>query len=248
MTEQLYGRHAVLECLRANRRTTHRLMLAEGVKDAPILREITSLAQARRIPVAAVPRQTLDAISDHHQGVAMLAAEYTYASVDEMLALASRQGQPPLLLLLDTLQDPQNFGNLIRAADAAGAHGVIIPERRSVAVTPAVVNASAGAVEHLLVARVVNLAREIEGLKQRDVWVAALQADPRAQDLYSADLSGALALIVGSEGEGVSRLLRERADFLLQLPMRGHVESLNASVAGAVALYEIVRQRQAHKL
>jgi 23S rRNA (guanosine2251-2'-O)-methyltransferase len=243
MTDTLYGRHAVLECLRANRRKAHRLTMAEGLKDAPIVREIAGLARQRGVPVASAPRASLDAISDHHQGVALSAADYPYASVDDILAHATARGEPPLILILDALQDPQNFGNLIRAADAAGAHGIVIPERRSVAVTPAVVNASAGAVEHLRVAMVVNLAREVEALKGRDVWVAALQDDPRAQDLYAADARGPLALIVGSEGEGVSRLLRERADFLLKLPMRGQVASLNASVAGAVALYEILRQR-----
>ncbi len=243
MTDTLYGRHAVLECLRADRRKAHRLMMAEGLKDAPILREITALARQRGAPVAAAPRASLDAIADHHQGVAMSVSDYPYAGVDDILAHAAARAEPPLILILDTLQDPQNFGNLIRAADAAGAHGILIPERRSVAVTAAVVNASAGAVEHLRVARVVNLAREVEALKARDVWVAALQDDPRAQDLYAADARGPLALIIGSEGEGVSRLLRDRADFLFKLPMRGRVESLNASVAGAIALYEVLRQR-----
>ena len=241
--DTLYGRHAVLECLRANRRKAHRLLLAEGVKDAPIVRDLTALARERRVPVVNTPRQNLDRISDHHQGVALEATDYPYATVDDILALAAGKGEPPLVLILDTLQDPQNFGNLIRTAEAVGVHGVIIPERRSVEVTPAVVNASSGATEHLRIAQVVNLAREVEGLKERDVWIAALQDDPRAQDLYTSNLRGALALIVGSEGEGVSRLLRDRADFLLKLPMRGQIESLNASVAGAVALYEILRQR-----
>lgn len=243
MMETLYGRHAVLECLRAKRRKAHRLMVAEGVKDAPILRAMRDLAQEVRLPIVSVPRQTLDAISDHHQGVALAVADYPYVQIEDILSHAAGRNEKPLLLILDTLQDPQNFGNLIRAAEATGVHGIVFPERRSVAVTPAVVNASAGAVEHMRVAQVVNLAREVEELKQRDVWVAALQDDPRAQEIYRADLGGALALIVGSEGEGVSRLLRDRADFLLKLPMLGRIESLNASVAGAVALYEVYRQR-----
>jgi 23S rRNA (guanosine2251-2'-O)-methyltransferase len=151
--------------------------------------------------------------------------------------------EPPLIVILDSLQDPQNFGNLIRTAEAVGVSGIVIPERRSASVTPAVVNASAGATEHLRIARVVNLARAVDDLKKQDVWVAALQDDARAQDIYAANLKGALALIVGSEGEGVSRLLRDKADFVVKLPMRGKIESLNASVAGAVALYEVVRQR-----
>jgi len=243
MPEILYGRHAVLECLRANRRKAHRLLIAEGVKDAPIVRDLMALAGERRLAVTRAPRATLDRISDHHQGVALETSAYPYAAIDDMLALAGQRSEPPLLLILDTLQDPQNFGNLIRAAEAVGAHGVVIPERRSVAVTPAVVNASAGAAEHLHIAQVVNLAREIEALKKHDLWIAALQDDPRAQALHASDLRGPLALIVGSEGEGISRLLRDRADYLLKLPMRGKIESLNASVAGAVALYEILRQR-----
>ena len=242
--ERLYGRHAVQECLRAGRRSAHRLLVAEGARQSPTLRDIFTLAEARRIRIDTVPRQTLDAISDHAHGVALEAAEYPYATLDVILELARQRREPPLVLVLDTLQDPQNFGNLIRAADAVGAHGIVIAERRSVAVTPAVVSASSGAVEHLLVARVVNLARALESLKQSDVWIAALQDDPRAQDIYRSDLRGPLALIVGNEGDGVSRLLRDRSDFLLKLPMRGRIESLNASIAGAVALYEVLRQRK----
>jgi 23S rRNA (guanosine2251-2'-O)-methyltransferase len=185
----------------------------------------------------------LDAISDHTHGVVLEVSDYPYADVEGMLQHAQARSESPFLLILDTLQDPQNFGNLIRTADAAGVHGVIIAERRSVAVTPAVSSASSGAVEHLLVSRVVNLARAVDDLKQHDIWVAALQGDMRAQDIYRSNLRGALALIVGNEGEGVSRLLRDKADFLIALPMHGHVESLNASVAGAVALYEALRQR-----
>jgi 23S rRNA (guanosine2251-2'-O)-methyltransferase len=241
--ERLYGRHAVHECLRAQRRTITRLLVAEGARQSPTLREVLALAEKQGVRVENVQRQTLDAISDHNHGVALEVSEYNYSDLDDILELARTRNQPPFILILDTLQDPQNFGNLIRTADAVGVHGVVISERRSVAVTPAVVNASSGAVEHLLVARVVNLVRTVDDLKQREIWVAALQDDPRAQDLYHADLRGALALIVGNEGDGVSRLLRDKSDFLLKLPMHGHVESLNASVAGAVALYEALRQR-----
>lgn len=239
----LYGRHAVLESLRARRRAFRRLWLADGARDAPILRAIEAAARAAGVPIQTAPRDSVDAVSTHAQGVALEAGDYPYASVDDILDLAGVRGEAPLIVILDTLQDPQNLGTLIRTADAAGAHGVIIPERRSAAVTPAVVNASSGAVEHLRVAQVVNLAREIEGLKQRDVWIAALQDDPRSTDLYATDLRGPLALIVGNEGEGVGRLLRDRADYRVRLPMRGAIASLNASVAGAIALYEVVRQR-----
>ncbi len=239
----LYGRHAVLESLRAGRRGFRRLWLADGGRDAPILREIIEAAKAANVPNQTAPREAFDAVSLHAQGAALETGDYPYAAIDDMLALADRRAEKPLILILDTLQDPQNLGSLIRTADAVGAHGVVIPDRRSAAVTPAVVNASAGAVEHLLVAQVVNLAREIDALKKADVWIAALQDDPRATDLYATDLSGGLALIVGNEAEGVGRLLRDKADYLVKLPMRGKIASLNAAAAGTVALYEVLRQR-----
>jgi 23S rRNA (guanosine2251-2'-O)-methyltransferase len=241
--ERLYGRHAVQECLRARRRKITKLLIADGIRQSPTMRDILALAAEQRLRVETVSRQALEAISDHTHGVALEVSDYPYATLDDILQQAESRSEKPFLLILDTLQDPQNFGNLIRAADAVGVHGVVIAERRSVGVTPAVSNASSGAVEQLLVARVVNLARAVDELKERDIWIAALQGDARAQDIYKSDLRGALALIVGNEGEGVSRLLRDKADFLLALPMRGHVESLNASVAGAVALYEALRQR-----
>ena len=231
------------ECLRAQRRAITKLLVAEGARQSPVLREVLALADKQQVRIENVQRQTLDAISDHNHGVALETADYPYAAIEDILDLAQQRHEPPFILILDTLQDPQNFGNLIRTADAVGVHGVVISERRSVAVTPAVVNASSGAVEHLLVARVVNLARVVDDLKGGDIWISALQDDPRARDLYQADLRGPLALIVGNEGDGVSRLLRDKADFLLKMPMHGHVESLNASVAGAVALYEALRQR-----
>ena len=239
----LYGRHAVLESLRAGRRGFRRLWLAEGGRDAPILREIIEAAKAANVPNQTAPREAFDAVSLHAQGVALESGDYPYAAIEDMLALAAGRGEKPLLLILDPLQDPQNLGSLIRTADAVGAHGVLIPDRRSAAVSPAVVNASAGAVEHLLVAQVVNLAREIDALKKADVWIAALQDDPRATDLYATDLRGGLALIVGNEAEGVGRLLRDKADYLVRLPMRGKIASLNAAAAGTVALYEVLRQR-----
>jgi 23S rRNA (guanosine2251-2'-O)-methyltransferase len=243
--ERLYGRHAVQECLRARRRKITRLLVADGLRQSPTMRDILALTSEQHVRVETVNRQVLDAISDHTHGVALEVSDYPYATLADILQRAESRSEKPFLLILDTLQDPQNFGNLIRAADAVGVHGIVIAERRSVGVTPAVSNASSGAVEQLLVVRVVNLARTVDELKERDIWIAALQGDPRAQDIYKADLRGALALIVGNEGEGVSRLLRDKADFLLALPMHGHVESLNASVAGAVALYEALRQRSA---
>ena len=247
--ERLYGRHAVVECLRARRRKILRLLVAEGVQDAPILREMQKLAGEQRVQIGSAKREFFDQVSPHAQGVLLEVEEYPYAEWEDLLITVPRgvgdgsAAESPLILILDSLQDPQNFGNLIRTAEAVGVSGIVIAERRSASVTPAVVNASAGATEHLRIARVVNLARTVDLLKKQDVWVVALQDDARAQDIYSANLKGAMALIVGSEGEGVSRLLRDKADFVIKLPMRGKIESLNASVAGAVALYEIVRQR-----
>jgi 23S rRNA (guanosine2251-2'-O)-methyltransferase len=240
--ERLYSRHAARECLRAKRRAIHRLLIGEGVEDAPIIREIRTLAQAQRIPIATARRDFLATISPHAQGVALEVEDYPYVNLDDLFDCAQERGEPPFILALDGLQDPQNFGNLIRTAEAAGVHGIVIAERRSVAVTPAVVNASSGAAEHMRVAQVINLARAVEDLKARDVWVAALHGESE-RTIYQADLRGPLAIVVGGEGEGVSRLLRDKADFLLRLPMRGQVESLNAAVAGAVALYEALRQR-----
>lgn len=240
--EKLYSRQAVRECLRAQRRAIRRLHIAEGVEDAPIIREIRALAQQQRVPTSSVNRDFLASISRESQGVALEVDNYPYAGLDDIYDVAAERNEPAFILVLDSLQDPHNVGSLIRTADAAGVHGVVLGERRSAGVTPAVVNASSGAAEHMRVAQVVNVARAVDEMKQRETWVAALAGEAK-QSIYQCDLRGALAIIVGSEGEGVHRLLRDKADFLLRLPMRGQVESLNASVAGAIALYEAIRQR-----
>jgi 23S rRNA (guanosine2251-2'-O)-methyltransferase len=241
--DKLYSRHAVRECLRANRRVIRRLHIGEGVEDAPIIREIRALAQKQRVPVSAAKRDFLVAISRDTQGVALEVEDYPYVDIEDILDRAAERGEAPFVLVLDGVQDPHNAGSLIRTADAAGVHGVVIGERRGVGVTPAVVNASSGAAEHMRVAQVVNLARAIDELKRRDIWVSALDGAGK-QTIYEADLRGALALVVGGEGEGVHRVIRDKADFVLRLPMHGQVESLNASVAGAIALFEAVRQRR----
>lgn len=244
MRETLYGRNAVYESLRAGRRQSFSLKLADSVRAADVVDDILALAKAAGVAVERVPRQHLDWLGDvNHQGVVLDASGYPYASVDEMLIEAQRRDQPPLLLLLDLIQDPQNLGSLLRTAEAVGAHGAVIQRRRAAAITPAVVNSSAGAVEHLLVAQVTNLVEVVQRLKTRDVWVAGLEALRVAQRYDRADLTGPLALVVGSEGQGIRRLMRERCDFLIQLPMPGRVPSLNAAVAGSVVLYEVWRQR-----
>ena len=206
---------------------------------------LLGLAERRRVRVEVLDRRELDRrAGDHHQGVAAEADPFAYAHPDDLLAKAEERGEPPLLLALDSLQDPQNFGTLLRTAQACGAHGVLIPEHRAVGVTPAVSNASAGAVEHLLVAQVTNLARSLGELKARGVWVYGLAVDA-GQSYWQADLSGPLALVVGSEATGLGRLVRETCDALVTIPMvQGAIQSLNASVAGSLVLYEVLRQRQ----
>jgi 23S rRNA (guanosine2251-2'-O)-methyltransferase len=257
VVDLLYGRRPIYEALRAGRRRVYKLTLAEGVraKDTDTIGQIMSMAQAAGAVLLRSPRRELDrllasrssGVTPNHQGVVAEASPYTYVELDDILSFAADQNAPPLLLLLDLLQDPQNVGSLLRTAEAVGVHGVVILRRRAVGITPAVVSASAGAVEHLLVARVTNLARTIDELKRHDLWIAGLEADPAARTYDQADLRGPLALVVGSEGSGLRRLVRVKCDFLLQLPMRGRVASLNAAVAGSVTLYEVERQRRAPK-
>jgi 23S rRNA (guanosine2251-2'-O)-methyltransferase len=232
--DRLYGRNSVREALRAGRRRILRLLLSADVDD------IVSIARHRRVPVERVDRRHLDNLvaGGHHQGVIAEADPFPYASPEDLIAFES-----PLLLALDSLQDPQNFGTLLRTAQAVGVSGVLLPEHRSVSVTPAVSNASAGAVEHLQVVRVTNLVRALESLKSQNVWTYGLAVEA-SQPYWTADFSGAACLVVGSEGSGLGRLVRESCDVLVQIPMAaGSVQSLNASVAGSLVLYEAYRQR-----
>ncbi len=244
--EVLYGRNAVAEALRANRRRFYRLLVAQNLARTKAVETVVRLAKQRNVPVIAVERSHINRIFEkeqgHHQGVALEVGAYPYVSWQDMLTFAEHANQKPLLLMLDCLQDPQNVGSLLRTAEVVGVHGVILPKRRAVSVTPAVVNASAGAVEHMHVNRVSNLAQTLERLKRTGVWAVGLEDVPEAIDYTAADLDRPLVLVVGSEGKGISRLLRERCDFLIRLPMRGRTGSLNAAVAGSIALYEIDRQ------
>jgi 23S rRNA (guanosine2251-2'-O)-methyltransferase len=245
MREILYGRQAVRESLRAGRRRPYQLILAEGVRQSDVIGQIVFLAEQAGIETRRIPRQNLRQIGNvHHQGVALETSEYPYTTLDDVMTSSQADERPALLLLLDQLQDPQNVGSLLRSAEAIGVSGIIIQRKRAVDITPAVVHASAGAVEHLKVAQVTNLVNVIEKLKAYDVWVAGLETVPNAQRYDQADLSGPIAIVVGSEGKGLRRLVRERCDFLLQLPMHGQIASLNASVAGSIVLYEALRQRQ----
>jgi 23S rRNA (guanosine2251-2'-O)-methyltransferase len=243
MKENIWGRNAVYETLRADRRQVYKLLVAEGVQERGHLTEAIQMAQQRGVPVQRVKRAALDRITDGHQGIMAEVDDYPYVEIDDMLDLARRRGEPPLILILDVIQNPQNLGTLLRTAEAAGAHGVIIPQRRGVEVTQAVVNASSGASEHVLVAQVVNLVAALTELKAHEIWITGLDNLPEARPLDQADLRGAIGLVVGNEGEGMRRLVRESCDFLVKLPMRGQVDSLNAAVAGSIVLYEILRQR-----
>ncbi|NWG21225.1 MAG: 23S rRNA (guanosine(2251)-2'-O)-methyltransferase RlmB [Chloroflexi bacterium] len=246
MAELLYGRNAVREALRARRRTFQRLLVSAGAQEAGTLGEVVRMAEEAGVPVARVDRRDLDRrIRDaNHQGVLLECGDYPYAELEDCLALAEERGEPALLLMLDHLQDPQNIGTLLRTAEVVGVHGVIIPGRRAAEITPAVVNASSGAVEHLRVAVITNLAAAIEQVQHAGVWVVGVEDDPRAQEYDRVDLDMPLALVLGAEGPGLARLTRERCDFLVRLPMRGQIASLNVAVAGSIVLYHAWRTRE----
>ncbi|WP_298400606.1 23S rRNA (guanosine(2251)-2'-O)-methyltransferase RlmB [uncultured Chloroflexus sp.] len=244
-TELLYGRNAVREALRARRRALRRLVISRSVQESGIIADIIRLAEQASVPVERIERQALDRqLRDaNHQGVMLETGPYPYVEIDECLQAAADRREPALLLLLDHLQDPQNIGTLLRTAEAVGCHGVVIPGRRAAEITPAVVNASSGAVEHLRVAMVTNLAQTIEDLQRTGIWVVGLEQDEAAQDIDTVDLDLPLALVIGAEGTGIARLVRERCDFLVRLPIVGQVGSLNAAVAGSIAIYHAWRQR-----
>lgn len=245
MIEVLYGRNAVRETLRARRRELHRLRVSSGVQETGVIAEIIKLAERAGVPLERVERQVLDKqLRDvNHQGVALEAGAYPYVELEACLALAAERKEAALLLLLDHLQDPQNIGTLLRTAEAVGVHGVALPGRRAAEITPAVVNASSGATEHLQIVLIGNLAQTIAELQRNGVWVVGLENDEAARDFDTVDLDMPLALVVGAEGVGLARLVRERCDFLVRLPIIGHIGSLNAAVAGSIALYFAWRQR-----
>ena len=236
MKEWITGRNPVYEALRAKRRQAFRLLVAKGVKPEGQLPQILQIAQARRLPIEEVPRAQLDALANHHQGVALEASSYPYAALEDLLVYSQRQPEPPFFLLLDALQDPQNLGSLLRTAEAMGVHGVVLPSRQAAQITPTVVHASSGASEHLLIAQY-NLAQAIERMKQLDIWIYGLDQAPSSKTLAELRFDVGLALVVGNEGTGMRQLVRQSCDELLRLPMVGKIESLNAAVAGSIALY-----------
>lgn len=236
------GRNAVTEALRAGT-AIDKLYVAKGDTDRT-LRQIVALAKEAGVVVVDADHRKLDAMSatHAHQGVIAVAAARAYASVEDILAAAEEKGEKPLIVVCDELSDPHNLGAVIRTAECAGAHGVIIPKRRSAGLTAVVAKTSAGAVSYLPVARVPNIPALLEELQQRGIWVFGTAADGTTA-LYDADLKGPAAIVIGNEGSGMSRLVAEKCDFLVSIPMKGHISSLNASAAAAILLYEAVRQR-----
>lgn len=242
MKEWITGRNPVYEMLRAKRRQIIRLLIAEGVKTDVRISEIMQIVKPYKIPVETVRRTQLDSLSDNHQGVAAEVSAYPYSDLDSILKLARQKEQDPFILILDTLQNPQNLGTLLRSAEAFGVHGVLIPLRHATGVTPAVVNASAGASEHMLIASA-NLAQSIDELKKENIWVIGLEGSSAAQPPEKLRLGGPTVLVVGSEGEGMRELVRKSCDVLMRLPLEGKIESLNAAVAGSIGLYLINQAR-----
>lgn len=249
MTELIYGRNAVREALRAQRRVPQRLLVANGAQLTGTLADAVAQAKAQNIPVEMVDKRLLESRLHglNHQGVILECSEYPYSDLDDMLSLAKSRNEMPFILLLDHLQDPQNLGTLLRTAEIVGIHGVIIPGRRAAEITPSVVNASSGAVEHLHIAVVTNLAQSIEKLQKHGVWVVGIEDDEKAQYYDQADLNMPLAVVLGSEGAGMARLTRERCDFMVKLPMHGQIQSLNVAVAGSVVLYHALHARRSAK-
>ncbi len=238
MSEFLYRRNVVLETLRAGRRELRRLWISDDA-DQNSLKDVLAEARRRHVKTDIHPRKELNVIShgDNHQGLALEVGEYPYAEFDEALSRARSANEPPLLLLLDQVQDPANVGRLLRTAEACGVHGVYLPDIGSGEITAAVVTASMGASEHMLITRIGNMARTIDILKKEDVWIVGLDLSPQAQSLGQIDLKRPLGIVVGNEGAGIRRLVRQKCDLLLRLPMRGKVQSLNAAIAGSIVMY-----------
>jgi 23S rRNA (guanosine2251-2'-O)-methyltransferase len=239
MPDFVYGHWAIMEALRANRRQFDQLLITETSEERGVVGDIVALATERGVKVRRVPRRIIDDLSNgaNHQNMALRTGPYPYVDTDDVLSYAASRGEKPFLLLLDLLKDPQNVGSLLRIADAVGVHGVILQERRGVGVTPAVVNASSGAVEHLNIVQVVNLSQTMKELKTNDVWMVGLDMGPNVATMDKTDLNISIGLVLGSEGEGMRRIVRDNCDILVCLPMRGNVASLNVSTVGAVALY-----------
>ena len=243
MSEQIEGRNAVLEAFRSGK-CVDKLFILDSCQDGPV-RTIAREARKKDTIINYVSKERLDQLSETraHQGVIAQVAAYEYSTVEDILAKAEEKGEPPFLILLDNVEDPHNLGAIIRTANLAGAHGVIIPKRRAVGLTSTVAKTSAGAINYTPVAKVTNLVRTMEELKEKGIWFVC--ADMGGESMYRMNLTGPIGLVIGNEGEGVSRLVKEACDFTASIPMKGDIDSLNASVAAGVLAYEIVRQRLA---
>ncbi|WML55523.1 23S rRNA (guanosine(2251)-2'-O)-methyltransferase RlmB [Neobacillus sp. PS3-12] len=239
--EFIIGKNPVIEALKANR-DINKILIAEGSQRGQ-MQQITSLAKESNVLVQFVPKKKLDQITDGiHQGVLAYVAAYQYAELDDLFAAAEAREEPPFFLLLDEVEDPHNLGSIMRTADAVGAHGIIIPKRRAVGLTATVAKASTGAIEYIPVVRVTNMARTIDQLKELGVWIAGTDASG-TEDYRHFDGTLPLGLVIGNEGKGMGRLIRDKCDFLIKLPMVGKVTSLNASVAASLLMYEVFRKR-----
>lgn len=243
MREWITGRNPVYECLRANRRHFYRLLVNKGSDQKGRLGDIIALARKAHLQVEIADKVYLDDIHENHQGVALQVGDYPYSDLNAISAFAQERQEPLFVLIADQVQDVQNLGTLIRAAEIFGVHGVLIPARRSADVTPAVVNASSGASEHLRIAQI-NLSQAIDQLKEIGAWVVGLDMDQDARELSTIDLSGHLVIVVGSEGSGLRRLVRDKCDHIAYIPMVGQIDSLNAAVSGSIALYEALKARK----
>ena len=241
MTEMIEGRNAVLEAFRSGK-CVDKLFILDGCQDGPV-RTIAREARKHDTIVKFVPKERLDSMSETgaHQGVIAQVAAYDYSTVEDILKKAENKGEPPFIILLDNIEDPHNLGAIIRTANLAGAHGVIIPKNRAAGLTATVARTSAGALNYTPVAKVTNLAKTIEDLKKEGLWFVC--ADMGGTTMYDLDLKGPIGLVIGNEGEGVGRLVKEKCDMVASIPMKGDIDSLNASVAAGVLAYEIVRQR-----
>lgn len=240
-SDYIIGKNPVIEALKSER-DINKIWIAEGSNRGQ-MNQITSLAKEGNVLVQFVPKKKIDQMTEgNHQGVVAQVAAYEYAEVDDILSAAEKRNEAPFIILLDELEDPHNLGSILRTADAVGAHGVIIPKRRAVGLTATVAKASTGAIEYIPVARVTNLARTIDELKDRGVWIVGTDAKGK-EDYRNVDGKMPIGLVIGSEGKGMGRLVKEKCDFLLRLPMQGSVTSLNASVAASLLMYEVYRKR-----
>ncbi|BCS99338.1 23S rRNA (guanosine(2251)-2'-O)-methyltransferase RlmB [Desulfoluna limicola] len=239
----LYGINPVMEALKAQRRQVRELLLASGRKDRRV-DELESLAREKGITVKRVDAETLEGLcgTGHHQGAALDAGALPGVAPEDLLQVAEKKGEAPFLVLLDSIEDPRNLGAIVRTAHCAGAHGVVVPRDRSAQLTALVSKASAGALEHMPVAVVTNLAKTMEGLKENGLWLAGLDADGESS-LFGGDFTGPVGIVVGSEGKGIRPLVKKGCDFIVSIPLKGVVDSLNASVAASLVMYEVVRQR-----